>query len=101
MNRFERIHVKCFRRLCDVDLSLKPLNVMIGANGSGKTSLLDVFSFLSASASGNLKETVSAFGGVERNLTALEAIKTGKARVMRFELDAAVPNSPSLNYAMS
>ena len=101
MNRFERIHVKCFRRLYDVDLSLKPLNVMIGANGSGKTSLLDVFSFLSASASGNLKETVSAFGGVEGNLTTLEAVNAGKAAFMRFEIDATVPDSQPLKYAIA
>ena len=56
MNIFERIHVHGFRRLHDVDLQLKHLNVVIGANGSGKTSLLDVFSLLAASASGRLKK---------------------------------------------
>ena len=46
MSLFERIHVQGFRRLRDVDLPLHPLNVVIGGNGSGKTSLLDVFSLL-------------------------------------------------------
>ena len=59
MTFFERIHINGFRRLADVDLELKPLNVVIGANGSGKTSLLDVFSLLAASASGRLKTTLS------------------------------------------
>ncbi len=58
MTFFERIHINGFRRLTDVDLELKPLNVVIGANGSGKTSLLDVFSLLAASASGRLKTTL-------------------------------------------
>ncbi len=64
MTFFERIHINGFRRLADVDLELKPLNVVIGANGSGKTSLLDVFSLLAASASGRLKTTLSELGGI-------------------------------------
>ena len=82
--------------LCDVDLPLKPLNVMIGSNGSGKTLLLDVFSFLAVSASGHLNETVSAFGGVESNLSTLEAVNAGKTEIMQFKIGAAIPNSPSL-----
>ena len=54
MNTFERIHIQGFRRLFDVDIKLNPLNVLIGANGSGKTSILDVFSLLANSASGKL-----------------------------------------------
>ena len=63
MTRFERIHVQGFRRLIDLDLELRPLNVLIGANGSGKTSLLDVFSLLAASASGGLGTKLSESEG--------------------------------------
>ena len=99
--RFERIRVQGFRRLHDVDLRLKSLNVMIGANGSGKTSLLDVFELLSASASGQLKETISDLGGVEGNLTTLETVKPGKTTFMRFEIDAPVADAQPLKYAIS
>jgi predicted ATPase len=64
VSRFERIHVQGFRRLIDLDLELRPLNVLIGANGSGKTSLLDVFSLLAASASGGLSAKLSELGGM-------------------------------------
>ena len=70
MSTFEKLHVQGFRRLHDVDLKLEPLNVLIGANGSGKTTMLDVFTLLSASASGNLKETVRDLGGVDSQPTA-------------------------------
>jgi predicted ATPase len=50
--------------LIDLDLELRPLNVLIGANGSGKTSLLDVFSLLAASASGGLATKLSELGGI-------------------------------------
>src|SRR5205807_9828325 len=69
MNLFEKIHVQGFRRLHDADLKLNSLNVVIGANGSGKTSLLDVFSLLAASASGRLKEAISDLSGIDANLT--------------------------------
>ena len=66
-NYDEGCHMKYSRRSTsrasdasfDVDLKLNALNVVIGANGSGKTSLLDVFSLLAASASGKLKEKMS------------------------------------------
>jgi predicted ATPase len=63
MNMFENIHVQGFRRLFEVNLKLRPLNVVIGANGCGKTSLLEVFSLLAASASGRLLGTMSDLGG--------------------------------------
>ena len=80
MRFFEAIHVQGFRRLYNVDLKLEPLNVVIGANGSGKTSLLDVFSLLASSASGRLKETMSDLGGIDANLTNLLTAKGDRAR---------------------
>ncbi len=101
MNYFERIHVLGFRRLHDVDLKLKPLNVMIGANGAGKTSLLDVFTLLSASASGGLKAKLGEYGGLDRNLTTLSAIPGDKVQFMRFELARTVPDYPSVKYTIA
>jgi predicted ATPase len=51
MNRFKNISVKGFRRLQNIELEMRNLIVTIGANGSGKTSFLDVISVLAASAS--------------------------------------------------
>lgn len=101
MSTFERIHVQGFRRLYDVDLELTPLNVMIGANGSGKTSLLDVFTMLSASASGALKQQIKEFGGVDTNLTICSSLAAEKATFMRFELAKSVPKHAPLRYAIS
>jgi predicted ATPase len=101
MNIFEKIHVQGFRRLYDVDLKLKPLNVVIGANGSGKTSLLDVFSLLAASASGRLKETVSDLSGIDANLTNLVAAKGEKARFMAFGLTMGVVGHNPIEYRVA
>ena len=101
MTFFERIHINGFRRLADVDLELKPLNVVIGANGSGKTSLLDVFTLLAASASGRLKTTLSELGGIGENLTSLIAAKGEKSRFMAFELAMSAPDSQPIKYRIA
>ncbi len=98
MNIFEKIHVQGFRRLHDVDLKLKPLNVVIGANGSGKTSFLDVLTLLAASASGDLNETINDYGGVDNNLTNLIAAEADKSLRMVFDLAMTVPNSKPIDY---
>ena len=101
MNTFERIRIQGFRRLADVELKLRPLNVLIGANGCGKTSLLDVFSLLAASTHGGLKSRLKDMMGVDSNLSVQPSDAGDKARFMRFELDRTVENSAPLKYAIS
>jgi ABC-type multidrug transport system ATPase subunit len=43
-----RLKINGFKRLREIDLEMRPLMVLIGANGAGKTSLLDAVSMLSA-----------------------------------------------------
>jgi predicted ATPase len=69
VTRFKKISVKHFRRLCDVELELRPLTILIGANGTGKTSLLDVFSLLANSAHGSLNKAISDFSGLSALIT--------------------------------
>jgi len=69
VTRFREISIKGFRRLADVQLELRPLTVLIGANGIGKTSLLDVFSLLASSAGGSLNTALSELGGLAALIT--------------------------------
>lgn len=64
MHKIKTICVKGFRRLRDVHLDMRPLMVLIGANGVGKTSVLDAISLLSASAEGKLNATLNSMGGL-------------------------------------
>ena len=101
MDIFQTINVHGFRRLRNVQLALKPFNVLIGANGSGKTSLLDVFSLLSASASGNLKGTISDFGGLDAVIAGINGAGTGKTQHVRLELEKSVPGEAPLKYGIA
>ena len=71
MNKHKLNHlgIRGFRRLFDVELELRPMMVLIGANGVGKTSILDAVSLLSASASGNFNARLSDLGGIGSLMT--------------------------------
>jgi predicted ATPase len=69
MERFENISIRGFRRLQNIELEMRSLTVMIGANGAGKTSFLDVMSVLSASANGKLHDVLQNKGGLSQILT--------------------------------
>ncbi|RJQ50957.1 MAG: DUF2813 domain-containing protein [Desulfobacteraceae bacterium] len=94
MHKINRIKISGFRRLLAVDLQVKPFMVLIGANGVGKTSLLDAFSLLSASASGNLNGMLSQFGGIANLLT------RGKSEYLSFLVDMTVPGHHPLEYEL-
>ncbi|MGL6074624.1 MAG: AAA family ATPase [Fimbriiglobus sp.] len=98
MKGFERIHIQGFRRLRDVDLKLNPLNVLIGPNGCGKTSLLDVFSLLAASASGRLKSAMSDLGGITSNLTSLSGDQPAG---MKFEITLPLLEHKQIEYSLA
>jgi predicted ATPase len=52
----ERLHIQNYRVLRDVQLSnLTPLTVLLGANGSGKSTVFDVFAFLHEAFTTNLR----------------------------------------------
>ena len=43
----KKVHIKNFLSLRDVELSLKPLTVLVGPNASGKSNILNALSLLS------------------------------------------------------
>lgn len=67
----ERVTIRGYRALQEVDLSLGPLNVVIGPNGVGKSSFLDVFNFFSEALGQreSLARLLSRRGGIGRLLT--------------------------------
>ena len=45
MRGLTRIHVQNYRALADVELNVRPVNVVFGPNGAGKSTLLDALYF--------------------------------------------------------
>lgn len=69
MRTLASITVKGFKSIaCIENLTLGPINILIGSNGAGKSNFLGIFSFLRAIGTGNLREYVIRSGGLDRIL---------------------------------
>jgi len=95
MQYFSYLHFEGFRRLSNLQLELRPLCVLIGANASGKTSVLDAFSLLARSAEGRLKKTLSDMGGIGANLTG------GDARWMALKVSTETADHQPVHYRLA
>lgn len=60
----ERLSVQAFKSLEDVTVELGHVNVFIGANGSGKSNLLEALGVLSAAANGKVDEQALLARGI-------------------------------------
>ena len=65
------LSVRTFKSLDDVTVDLGRVNVFIGANGSGKSNLLEALGVLSAAADGKVDEQALLARGVRPGLPAL------------------------------
>jgi predicted ATPase len=63
MIHIKELHLKGYMSIADAALELKPLNVMIGANGAGKTNILCFFQMLQRLATGSLSVFMREMGG--------------------------------------
>jgi predicted ATPase len=64
----DRIEIKNFKSIRDVQLELRPLNVVIGPNGAGKSNLISAFRLLGQIVQKRLQEYVRQQGGAARIL---------------------------------
>jgi recombinational DNA repair ATPase RecF len=66
-----RVLFRRFKSIEDVEFELGRVNVLIGANGSGKSNLLEALGVLSAAAAGRVDEEALERRGVRRSVPAL------------------------------
>jgi len=62
MGQLKRIQIKGFRSIKELDLELRSLNVLIGANGSGKSNLISFFKMLNEMMAGRLQQYIATSG---------------------------------------
>jgi len=94
MHQVKKIRIEGFRRLQKLEIEMRPLMVMIGANGVGKTSVLDAISLLSASAAGTLNRKLGEMGGISEVLT------RGRSEDIVLGAEMEVPNYEPLEYSL-
>ena len=62
-NFIKHITLENYKSIKKLDLELKPLNVLIGSNGAGKSNLISFFNLLRKMEAGELKKYVLSKGG--------------------------------------
>lgn len=96
----DKISIKGFKSILELtDFPLASLNVLIGANGSGKSNFVTFFSFLRETVEGNLQKTVNIAGKADtllhQSAEAAEKIECGLgfgANGYSFELERTNDN---------
>ncbi|HUU68155.1 MAG TPA: AAA family ATPase [Armatimonadota bacterium] len=63
-----RLSIEGFKSIRKQEIELRPINVLIGANGSGKSNLLSFFRLLSQMARGNFQLYIAKQGGADVHL---------------------------------
>lgn len=94
MPQIERIGIEGFRRLEDVNIEMRPVMALIGANGVGKTSFMDALSLLADSARGTMNRRINEMGG------AAEVITRGSREDVVLRADMGVANYEPLEYCL-
>ncbi len=63
--RIKSIKLRNFRSFRELDLPLSNFNVIVGANASGKSNFISVFSFLKNLIESGIDDAISLLGGIE------------------------------------
>ncbi len=83
----KRISVSGFKSIKTMDLELRPLNVLIGANGAGKSNLVSFFKLLNEMMGGRLQQFVAASGRAQSLLHLGPKVTPQMAARLEFEVE--------------
>ncbi|MDM1405313.1 AAA family ATPase [Myroides marinus] len=64
----DKVEIKGYKSIKELSMDIAPINILIGANGSGKSNFLSFFNFLKEIYKQNLQQYVALNGGTERFL---------------------------------
>lgn len=86
---FTRVEARHYKILKRVDVPLEPINILVGPNASGKSTLLDVFAFLQAALRDDVERAVR-----QRARSLRELVWCGENEAEGFELavEMALPD---------
>lgn len=62
MDRLQRLTLKGFKSIKEIDVELHPLNILIGANGAGKSNLISFFKMLNEMMAGRFQQYIGTSG---------------------------------------
>lgn len=81
--RLRRVHIRGFKSIVDQSISLGRVNCFIGANGVGKSNVLEAIGVLGAAADGRVDDEQIVRNGVRAGLPRLLAAYCVGASTLR------------------
>ena len=87
MSKLNRIQLKGFKSILNIDLELQHLNLLIGPNGAGKSNFIDFFRFMNQLGQKDLQFFLALKGGSERFLHFGRQITEAIEIALLFELN--------------
>src|SRR6266581_2860791 len=90
MVMLRRVVLKGFKSIKAMDLELRPLNVLIGANGAGKSNLVSFFKMLNEMMGGRLQQYIGTTGRAQSLLHFGPKVTPELGTRLEFALDNAV-----------
>lgn len=64
----ERVLLKGYKSIREAEITLRPINVLIGANGAGKSNFISLFQFMNRLAAQGMQTYVAQAGGADQIL---------------------------------
>ncbi len=90
MNRLQRLTLSGFKSIKAMDLELHPLNILIGANGAGKSNLISFFKMLNEMMAGRFQLYIGTSGRAQSLLHFGPKITPQIEAKLEFEVDNGV-----------
>lgn len=88
-----KIKVSNFKSFDELEVDLRPLNVVVGGNASGKSNFLEIFRFLRDLGRHGLEDAISLQGGMEY----LTNLRIGSAQPMSLDISVKYPGTVSVS----
>jgi predicted ATPase len=87
MSKLNSITIRGYRSIKEATVELRPLNVLIGANGAGKSNLVSFFKLMNELMAERLQQHVASTGHATANLHFGPRVTPQLAAELRFETD--------------
>jgi predicted ATPase len=89
-----RVQIRNYKSIGRCTVALRPLTVLVGRNGSGKSNFLDALSFLTDALQTSLEQAIKMRGGID----AVRRRSTGHPRNFSLGLEITLPDWDAVSY---
>lgn len=87
MDMLKRITIKGFKSIREMDIELRPLNILIGVNGAGKSNLISFFKMINEMMGGRLQQYIAVSGRAQSVLHFGPKVTPQMEASLEFEVD--------------